>query len=113
MICTSHYLAKNRPLTTHTLGSRPSAYCFLPELAAPPVSNTLVRCKFENRASDAATATGTHADTPTTPAPDLPSLLMENRIVYLGMPLTPAVSELVIAELLYLQYRDRSRPIFF
>lgn len=47
-----------------------------------------------------------------TPAPDLPSLLLENRIVYLGMPLVPAVTELIIAELLYLQYRDRKKPIF-
>jgi ATP-dependent Clp protease protease subunit len=28
------------------------------------------------------------------------------------MPLVPAVSELIIAELLYLQYKDRTKPIF-
>lgn len=32
------------------------------------------------------------------PPPDLPSLLLHNRIVYLGMPLVPAVTELIIAE---------------
>ncbi|KAA8491374.1 putative ATP-dependent Clp protease proteolytic subunit-like [Porphyridium purpureum] len=46
------------------------------------------------------------------PPPDLPSLLLHNRIVYIGMPLVPAVTELIIAELLYLQYNDASKPIF-
>ncbi len=45
------------------------------------------------------------------PPPDLPSLLLHNRIVYIGMPLVPAVSELVIAELLYLNYEDSEKPI--
>ncbi len=46
-----------------------------------------------------------------TPPPDLPSLLLKERIVYLGMPLVPAVTELIIAELLYLQYEDPDKPI--
>lgn len=46
-----------------------------------------------------------------TPPPDLPSLLLKERIVYLGMPLVPAVTELIIAELLYLQYDDPDKPI--
>ena len=41
------------------------------------------------------------------PPPDLPSLMLDARIVYLGMPLVSAVTELIIAELLYLQYKDR------
>jgi ATP-dependent Clp protease protease subunit len=45
------------------------------------------------------------------PPPDLPSLLLHNRIVYIGMPLVPAVSELVIAELLYLNYESTTDPI--
>lgn len=49
---------------------------------------------------------------PQTPPPDLPSLLLDSRIVYLGMPLVPAVTELIIAELLYLQYKDRTKPIY-
>ena len=40
---------------------------------------------------------------PRTPPPDLPSLLLDSRITYLGMPLVPAVTELIVAELLYLQ----------
>lgn len=47
-----------------------------------------------------------------TPPPDLPSLLLKERIVYLGMPLVPAVTELIIAELLYLQYDDPEKPIY-
>jgi ATP-dependent Clp protease protease subunit len=46
-----------------------------------------------------------------TPPPDLPSLLLKERIVYLGMPLVSAVTELIIAELLYLQYEDPDKPI--
>lgn len=46
-----------------------------------------------------------------TPPPDLPSLLLKERIVYLGMPLVPAVTELIVAELLYLQYEDPDKPI--
>jgi ATP-dependent Clp protease protease subunit len=45
------------------------------------------------------------------PPPDLPSLLLKERIVYLGMPLVPAVTELIVAELLYLQYEDPEKPI--
>ncbi|NET03033.1 MAG: ATP-dependent Clp protease proteolytic subunit [Sphaerospermopsis sp. SIO1G2] len=46
-----------------------------------------------------------------TPPPDLPSLLLKERIVYLGMPLVPAVTELIIAELLFLQSDDPEKPI--
>ena len=49
---------------------------------------------------------------PRSPPPDLPSLLLDSRITYLGMPLVPAVTELIVAELLYLQYKDRTKPIF-
>jgi len=46
------------------------------------------------------------------PPPDLPSLLLHNRIVYIGMPLVPAVTELIIAELLYLNYESSDKPVF-
>jgi len=45
------------------------------------------------------------------PPPDLPSLLLHNRIVYIGMPLVPAVTELIIAELLYLNYQSGYEPV--
>jgi len=46
------------------------------------------------------------------PPPDLPSLLLHNRIVYIGMPLVPAVTELIIAELLYLNYESATKPVY-
>jgi len=81
------------------------------------------KCKLSRRKNDhpyslsdgvsgAASVSSSEADKPRTPAPDLPSLLLENRIVYVGMPLVPAVAELIIAELLYLQYRENKKPIF-
>lgn len=58
-----------------------------------------------------------------TPPPDLESLLLKERIVYLGMPLFSSdevkrsvgldVTELIIAQLLYLQFDDSEKPIFF
>ncbi|KAI9084818.1 hypothetical protein K1719_033224 [Acacia pycnantha] len=44
--------------------------------------------------------------------PDLPSLLLHGRVVFIGMPLVPAVTELVIAELMYLQWMDPKEPIY-
>lgn len=44
--------------------------------------------------------------------PDLPSLLLDARICYIGMPLVPAVTELVISELLWLNYNNPEKPIY-
>lgn len=44
--------------------------------------------------------------------PDLASFLFKERIVYLGMSLVPAVTELMLAELLYLQQEDANKPIY-
>jgi ATP-dependent Clp protease protease subunit len=52
-------------------------------------------------------------DASTQAPPDLPSFIFKERIVYLGMTLVPSVTELILAELLYLQYEDRNRPIHF
>ena len=49
---------------------------------------------------------------PKTPPPDLPSLLLDSRIVYIGMPLVPAVTELIVSELLYMQYTDPQKPCY-
>ena len=45
-----------------------------------------------------------------TPPPDLPSILLDARIIWLGMPIVSAVSELIIAQLLYLQVSPLSPP---
>jgi hypothetical protein len=42
----------------------------------------------------------------------LASYLFKNRIVYLGMSLVPSVTELILAEFLYLQYEDEEKPIY-
>jgi len=43
--------------------------------------------------------------------PDLPSLLLDGRIVYIGMALVPQVTELVISELLWLNYTQPTKPV--
>ncbi len=57
-----------------------------------------------------------------TPPPDLPSLLLKERIVYLGLPLFSDddakrqlgmdVTELIIAQLLYLEFDNAEKPIY-
>ncbi|GER42874.1 ATP-dependent Clp protease proteolytic subunit [Striga asiatica] len=44
--------------------------------------------------------------------PDLPSLILDSRVVYLGMPLGPSVVELIVAQLMYLDYRSGTQPIY-
>jgi len=51
-------------------------------------------------------------DASTQSPPDLPSYIFKERIVYLGMTLVPSVTELILAELLYLQYEDSLKPIY-
>ena len=45
------------------------------------------------------------------PPPDMPSLLLSNRIVYLGTPIASQVTELIISELLYLQNESQEKPV--
>ena len=75
-------------------------------LALPPV------VEASSGAPGAAVSSGGDDHKPRTPPPDLPSLLLDSRICYLGMPLVPAVTELIIAEMLYLQHKDRTKPIY-
>lgn len=49
---------------------------------------------------------------PQSPPPDLPSLLCDQRILFLGMPLVPSVTELLVAELLFMNYDKPDKPIF-
>jgi ATP-dependent Clp endopeptidase proteolytic subunit ClpP len=121
----------------------------------PDTSQTMPEVQAASGAPGAAAGTGFDDHKPRTPPPDLPSLLLDSRIVYLGMPvriipplgclrlkhppmplclphqptypfatpthpsitspllqLVPAVTELIIAEMLYLQYKDRNKPIY-
>ncbi|CAI0470520.1 unnamed protein product [Linum tenue] len=49
---------------------------------------------------------------PRSAPPDLPSLLLDARICYLGMPIVPAVTELLVAQFMYLDYDDATKPIY-
>lgn len=44
--------------------------------------------------------------------PDLPSLLLDGRICYIGMPFVPSVTELIISELLWLNYAAPEKPVY-
>lgn len=66
-----------------------------------------VRVQLEAYASERQTYEGA----PISPPPDLPSLLLKNRIVYLGTPITNEVTELILAQLLYLNYESADKPI--
>ncbi|GER34769.1 ATP-dependent Clp protease proteolytic subunit [Striga asiatica] len=46
------------------------------------------------------------------PPPDLASVLLAERVVYLGMPLSPSVHELLTAQFLYLQYENIKKPVY-
>mmetsp|Transcript_11919 Transcript_11919/g.16155 ORF Transcript_11919/g.16155 Transcript_11919/m.16155 type:complete len:363 (-) Transcript_11919:332-1420(-) len=56
---------------------------------------------------------GGGAGVPSQAPPDLPSLLLNSRICFLGMPLVPAVTELLLAELLFLGYDAPEKPVYF
>lgn len=55
---------------------------------------------------------GGYGGGPGSAPPDLPSLLLDARICYIGMPLVPAVTELVISELLWLNYNNPEKRIY-
>ncbi|KAF3324724.1 ATP-dependent Clp protease proteolytic subunit-related protein 4 [Carex littledalei] len=57
-------------------------------------------------------ATPEGRDEITDPPPDLSSHLFKNRIVYLGLPLIPEVTEILIAQLIFLQEEDPQKPIY-
>ncbi|WIA20190.1 hypothetical protein OEZ85_006038 [Tetradesmus obliquus] len=46
--------------------------------------------------------------------PDLPSLLLQQRVIYISMPFLPSVTELVVAQCYYLDFDDKNRtkPIY-
>lgn len=102
------------PSLTILIGLLPSAVAFSPSrenvlqsLRDVPMSMS----STPGRGGAAEPDYGNSAQAQIGPPPDLPSLLLHNRIVYIGMPLVPAVTELVIAELLYLNYEDQNKPV--
>ncbi|KAL1524045.1 hypothetical protein AB1Y20_018959 [Prymnesium parvum] len=84
---------------------RPDA--LLRRAVAPHASRALVKALQAGAASGGGSYDGSRLG----PPPDMPSLLLNNRIVYLGMPINAAVTELIIGELLFLQYESNAKPI--
>lgn len=87
------------PSTTHKEGARSPRG----GLHSRRVGNKVVTRVIPSLIGDAATQ----------PPPDLPSFLFKERIVYLGMTLVPSVTELLVAQFLYLQFEDPGKPIYF
>ncbi|WVY95816.1 hypothetical protein V8G54_027967 [Vigna mungo] len=56
---------------------------------------------------------GWGSERPQTAPPDLPSLLLDARICYLGMPIVPAVTELIVAQFMWLDFDNPTKPIYF
>lgn len=79
--------------------------------AAPPTVSRRAAAASVRMMNQAGSGAGNYDGVRLGPPPDLPSLLLHNRIIYLGMPLVAAVTELIIAEFLYLQYEDAEKPI--
>mmetsp|Transcript_1496 Transcript_1496/g.6720 ORF Transcript_1496/g.6720 Transcript_1496/m.6720 type:complete len:219 (+) Transcript_1496:103-759(+) len=74
--------------------------------------SSLARSKSKRILHISAVIPSLQGDASTQAPPDLPSFIFKERIVYLGMTLVPSVTELILAELLYLQYEDKSKPIY-
>jgi hypothetical protein len=55
---------------------------------------------------------GGGSERPRTAPPDLPSLLLDARICYLGMPIVPAGTELLVAQFMWLDYDNPTKPIY-
>lgn len=99
-----------RNLPRHTTTPTPAGHN---DIYAAPGDLPLLDKSFALAGGGAAAVSATsRSQKPRTPPPDIPSLMLDARIVYLGMPLVPAVTELIVSELLYLQYADRIKPVF-
>merc|ERR1719401_2303879 len=74
-------------------------------------SSAAARARPRTQRAAYTSAPQTYEGAPIGPPPDLPSLLLENRIVYLGTPITNEVTELIIAQLLYLNHESADKPV--
>ncbi|EOD13717.1 putative endopeptidase Clp [Emiliania huxleyi CCMP1516] len=81
-------------------------------IAVPPPAAAVTRGGLLIGASAAGASSGQMVDGARIgPPPDMPSMLLNQRIVYLGLPLSAQVTELIIGQLLYLQYDSSEKPI--
>lgn len=81
-------------------------------VGAPPVRRPIARARAPAAMGLAGAATESYDIGRMGPPPDMPSLMLNNRIVYLGMPINSAVAELMVAELLWLQFESETKPCF-
>lgn len=101
-------------LATSGTGSQGAAVALAPVFvisAAALVRRQLRRRRPTTARLAYASAPQTYEGAPIGPPPDLPSLLLKERIVYLGTPITNEVTELIIAQLLYLNYESADKPV--
>jgi hypothetical protein len=98
--------------STHAVPTKTSALKSL-MLCGGIAAATLRAVRRRARVSRAAYASApqTYEGAPIGPPPDLPSLLLKERIVYLGTPITNEVTELIVAQLLYLNYESADKPV--
>mmetsp|Transcript_63794 Transcript_63794/g.154243 ORF Transcript_63794/g.154243 Transcript_63794/m.154243 type:complete len:253 (+) Transcript_63794:96-854(+) len=102
----------------HIAASKPGAWSQANALGSR--KHRIVRCRWKSRERSRSNKTlhitsvipSLQGDASTQAPPDLPSFIFKERIVYLGMTLVPSVTELILAELLYLQYEDNAKPIY-
>lgn len=92
-------------------GATPGATPRLPSLLSPRPPS-LLRVGVQPHMASGAAGVQQVDGVRVGPPPDLPSLLLNNRIVYVGLPLVPSVTELVVAQLLYLNYETKEKPVY-
>lgn len=85
----------------HAISARASYALELPTDTNPPESQATVMG-----------GGGGRVERPAGPPPDLASMLLESRICYLGLTIVPQVTELTIAQLLWLGYDNPNKPIY-
>ncbi|KAL3136017.1 ATP-dependent Clp protease proteolytic subunit- protein 4, chloroplastic, variant 2 [Trebouxia sp. C0010 RCD-2024] len=108
------YHARSLLVNTHCLHAVHSNFSCgsrLPQLRQHSHKVT-TKCRSASRLDVQAVIPQLQGDATEQTPPDLPSYLFKERIVYLGMSLVPAVTELILAELLYLQYDNPTRPVY-
>uniref|UniRef100_A0A0C9RPX8 ATP-dependent Clp protease proteolytic subunit n=1 Tax=Wollemia nobilis TaxID=56998 RepID=A0A0C9RPX8_9CONI len=78
----------------------------------PPLYN-LLDAKMQSRSYEGERVrySGGYRNRRRSSPPDIPSMMLDKFIVYIGMPLVSLVTELIIAQIVYLQWVDSTEPI--
>lgn len=105
-MCADMRLAMPAARAVGMLALLPLCASLAPPARLLPASSTLAHLRMQMAAG------GNVDGVRVGPPPDLPSLLLNNRIVYVGAPLVPAVAELIVAQLLFLNYESREKSVY-